>query len=226
MKWFVWLGMGMLALILCAGLLLTYWFPSDMVRQELEIRLSELLQGTVRIHSLSFNLLTGLEVSQLEFIKPSQPPLTLEHLTLDYSLLGLLKGTFTINEISIDHADVSLNLPELTKAAPEPPPPPPSEPAALPTLPVSINLETFKIIESDIQVVVSPDLTVNLTHLNLQSSAGVSSDDAYLTGTLQVEQLAVALQGKHIQLPLAMKFNTAIHLPTEHLDLKQLTIES
>ncbi|MDH4361699.1 MAG: hypothetical protein OEW33_13310, partial [Nitrospirota bacterium] len=177
-------------------------------------------------HSLSFNLLTGLQVSHLEFIKPNQPPLTLEHLTLDYSLLGLLKGTFTINEISIDHADVSLNLPELTKAAPEPPPPPPSEPAALPTLPVSIDLETFKIIESNIQVMVSSGLTVNLTHLNLQSSGAVSSDDAHLNGTLQVDQLAVALQGKHIQLPLVLKFDTAIHLPTQHLDLKQFTIES
>jgi len=226
LKGFVWLGMGMLALLLCAGLLLTYWFPSDMVRQELEVRLSELLQGTVRIHALSLNLLTGLQVSQLEFIKPSQPPLTLEHLTLDYSLLGLLKGTLTINEISIDHADVSLNLPELTKAAPEPTPPPPSEPATLPTLPVSIDLETFKIIESDIQVVVSSDLTVNLTHLNLQSSGAVSSDDAHLNGMLQVEQLALTLQGKHIQLPLVVKFDTAVHLPTQHLDLKQLTIES
>jgi len=225
-KGFVWLGVAILALLLCAGLLLTYWFPSDMVRQELEVRLSELLQGTVRIHSLSLNLLTGLQVSQLEFIKPSQPPLTLEHLTLDYSLLGLLKGTFTINEISIDQADVSLNLPELTKAAPEPTPLPPSEPAALPTLPVSIDLETFKIIESDIRVIVSPDLTVNITHLNLQSSGSVSSDDAHLNGILQVEQLALALQDKHIQLPLVVKFDTAIHLPTQHLDLKQLTIES
>jgi translocation and assembly module TamB len=228
-KWFVWLGVGMLALLLCAGLLLTYWFPSDMVRQELEIRLSELLQGTVRIHSLSFNLLTGLEVSQLEFTKPSQPPLTLEHLTLDYSLPGLLKGTFTIKEISIDRADVSLNLPELTEAAPVPTPPPPSEPAepaTLPTLPVSIDLETFKIIESNIHVVVSPELTVNLTRLNLQSSGGVSSDDAHLNATLQVEQLALALQGKHLELPLAVKFDAAIHLPSQHLELKQLTIES
>ncbi|MGB5052906.1 MAG: hypothetical protein WBO24_00770, partial [Nitrospirales bacterium] len=81
LKWFVWLGMSILALLLCAGLLLTYWFPSDMVRQELEIRLSELLQGTVRIQSLSFNLLTGVEVSQLELTKPGQIPLTFEHLT-------------------------------------------------------------------------------------------------------------------------------------------------
>ncbi|MDT3778539.1 hypothetical protein PJI16_13315 [Nitrospira sp. MA-1] len=226
LKWFVWLGIGILTLLLCAGLLLTYWFPSDMVRQELEIRLSELLQGTVRIQSLSFNLLTGLEVSQLELTKPGQTPLTFEHLTLDYSLLGLLKGTFTINEISIDHADISLNLPELTKATPEPPPPPPSEPATLPTLPVSINLETFRIIESDIQVTVSPDLAVNLTHLNLQSSGAISSDDALLNGTLRVDQVAVALQGKYIQLPLKITFDTAIHLPTQHLDLKQLTIES
>ncbi|GJL61084.1 MAG: hypothetical protein NPIRA03_39410 [Nitrospirales bacterium] len=216
----------MLTLLLCAGLLLTYWFPSDMVRQELEIRLSDLLQGTVRIQALSFNLLTGLQVSQLELTKPGQTPLTLEHLTLDYSLFGLLKGTFTINEISIDQADISLNFPQLTKAAPEPPPPPSSEPATLPTLPVSIDLETLKIIESNIQLVVSPDLTVNLTDLNLQSSGGVSRDDAHLNGALKVEKVAVAFQGKHIQLPLVVKFDTAIHLPTQHFNLKQLTIES
>ena len=73
---------------------------------------------------------------------------------------------------------------------------------------------------------VSPDLAVNLTNLNFQSSGGVSSDDAHLHGTLQVEQVAVAFQGKHIQLPLVVKFDTAIHLPTQHFDLKQLTIES
>lgn len=228
LKGFAWFGVIILVLLLCAGLLLTYWFPSDMVRKELEVRLSDLLQGTVRIQSLSFNLLTGLQVSQLEFTKPSQPPLTLEHLTLDYSLLGLLKGTFTINEISIDDADVSLNLPELTKAGQkeEPPPPPPSEPATLPTLPVSIDLETFKIRDSDIRVIVSPDMTVNLIKLNFQSSGGVSSEDAHLKGTLQVEQLALTLQGKHLQLPLVVKFDTAIHLPTQHLDLKHLTVES
>ncbi len=224
LKWLMWLGVGVLALLLCAGLLLTYWFPSNMVRQELEIRLSELLQGTVRIHSLSFNLVTGLQVSQLELIKPSQPPFTLEHLTLDYSLLGLLRGTFTINEISIDHAYLAINLPELMKPAQEPPPP--SEPTTLPTIPVSINLDTFQIIESDIQIVVSPDLAVHLTGLNFQSSGGVSSEVAHLDGRLAVEQLAVALQGKHIQLPLVMKFDTTIHLPSAYLDLKRLTIES
>ena len=73
---------------------------------------------------------------------------------------------------------------------------------------------------------VSPDLAVHLTRLNLQSSGGFSSDDAHLDGTLRVEQLAVALQGKDIQLPLVVKFDTTIHLPSQHLDLKQLTIES
>ena len=92
MKWVLWFGLGFACLILLLGLLLTYWFPSNVVRQELETRLSELLQGTVTIQTLSFNALTGLEANEVAFSKSEQPPLSLERLALDYSLLGVTHG--------------------------------------------------------------------------------------------------------------------------------------
>ena len=55
LKVFLWLGVGILVFLFCVGLLLTYWFPSNLVREELEVRLSEFLQSTVTIQSLSFN---------------------------------------------------------------------------------------------------------------------------------------------------------------------------
>ena len=67
-KWFVILSTVLVLGVLVTLLLfLTYFFPSDMVRQELEVRASEQLQGEVRITALSFNVLTGLELQQVEF---------------------------------------------------------------------------------------------------------------------------------------------------------------
>ncbi|MEX2492200.1 MAG: AsmA family protein [Nitrospirales bacterium] len=227
-KGFVWLAVGMLALLLCAGLLLTYWFPSNLVREELEVRLSELLQDTVTIQSLSFNALTGLNVGNLAFHKPDHPPLTLERLKLDYSLLGLLRGTFTINEVTVEGADISLNLPELTQAAPSEPPdtPPPAEPTRLPTFPISIDLDTLAIIDSHVQVTVSPDLQVELSNLNLLSSGAVSPEDANLKGQLTIDQVAMDFQGKHVHLPLDITFHTQIDLSRQHFNLQELTLAS
>jgi hypothetical protein len=70
----MWFTIDIFSLVIVVGLLLTYWFPSNVVREELEVRLSELLQGTVTIQSLSFNALTGLKVEDLEFRKSAQHP--------------------------------------------------------------------------------------------------------------------------------------------------------
>lgn len=222
MKWFFWLTLGLASLLLILGLLLTYWFPSNIVRQQLEVQLSEFLQGKVTIRSLSFNALTGLQVGDLEFRKADQPPLTLERLALDYSLLGLLKGTLTINKIAIEQANISLNLPELIKDRPqEPVSPPPTE-----LFPISINLSTLIIRDSQVHVIVSPDLQAILSNINLQSSGMVSPQNANLKGQLTIGQLALNFQGKHAQLPLKITFNTQFNLPKQHLNLEELTLVS
>jgi len=224
MKWFFWLALGLASLLLILGLLLTYWFPSNIVRQQLEVQLSELLQGTVTIQSLSFNALTGLQVGDLEFHKPDQPPLTFERLTLDYSLLGLLKGTFTINEIAIEQANISLNLPELTQGPPSEEPFSPAE--FLSSFPITIDLDTFVILDSHLHVIVTPDLQVTLSNINLQSSGSISSTETNLKGKLTLGQLALDFQGKHAQLPLEISFNTQLDLPAKQLNLEELTLVS
>jgi len=228
MKWILWLTLGLASLLLIIGLLLTYWFPSDMVRQELEVRLSELLQGPVTIRSLEFNALTGLNVADLEFRQSGQPPLTVERLALDYSLLGLVTGTFTINEVAIEQANISLNLPALTKTQPleEPVSPPPAEPPSLPTFPLSIDLNSLAIVDSYVDVIVSPDLHVAVSTINLQSSGAILPEEANMEGQLTIDQLALDFQGKHVELPLAIMFHTHIDLAKQHLNLEELTLAS
>ena len=236
-KWFVILSsvlvIGVLATVL---LLLTYFFPSDMVRQELEVRASEQLQGEVRITSLSFNVLTGLELQQVEFLKQDKSLLKFKRLNLDYSLLGLINGKLQINEVLVDQADIQLNLPELAamgseKEVPPAPPPPPqpspsAEETALPVLPVEVDLKAFAVNQSNLNLVVSSTLAVDLTNINLDVSGSVTQEEVDLDGSLKIDDLAMALEGQHIRLPLELIFSLAANLPDQQLTLQQFTVQS
>ena len=165
---------------------------------------------------------------QVEFSQPGQPPLTLDRLTLDYSLLGLFTGTLTINEVSLNGANISLNLSELTQGSSQevPPTPTPSEPPTLPAMPISIALDTLAITDTNIDVIVSQDLLVNLQQFNFRSVGALNKETAYLTGTLDVQELGLTFQNKQLQLPLGVAFDMHIDFPTQHLALKYLSIES
>ncbi len=120
LRWLAILGGGLLLLVFCPTLLLTYWFPSELVRPELEAQLSTLLEGVVRIRSLSFNLLTGLELTDVEFTRQQEPLVKLGGLTLDYSLRELLQQRLRVKDIRIEGVTVSLNLPGI-QVVPAPP---------------------------------------------------------------------------------------------------------
>jgi hypothetical protein len=236
-KWFVILSsvlvIGVLATLL---LLLTYFFPSDMVRQELEVRASEQLQGEVRITSLSFNVLTGLELQEVEFLKQDKSILKFKRLNLNYSLFGLINGKLQINEVLVDQADIQLNLPELAAMGPEeevpPAPPPPPQPApspeepTLPGLPVEVDLKAFAVNQSNLNLVVSPTLAVDLTNINLDVSGGVTQEEVDLEGSLKIDDIAMALEDQHIRLPLELIFSLAANLPDQQLAIQQLTVQS
>ncbi|MGE3939877.1 MAG: hypothetical protein AB7F90_14505, partial [Nitrospirales bacterium] len=227
MKWLLWLGAGILILFLGAGMLLTYWFPSDMVRQELEARLSVLLKGTVRIEALSFNLLNGLHIRRSQYLREGHPPLKVDKLQLDYSLWNLLQGTLRINEVAIEGADLVLNLPELSQgAAPEEPVSPPADQPLIPVLPVTVDVHTLKIINTHVAVMVSPDLQVRLTDLNFTSSGGISPDIANLRGSVDIKGIDLTWQNKNLRFPLMVSFDTSVHLPSEKIEIAKLTVQS
>ena len=159
-----------------------------------------------------------------------------KRLNLDYSLFGLINGKLHINEVLVDQAHIQLNLPELTamgtgeKAPPAPEPPPQPAPSpeetALPALPVEVDLKALAVKQSNLSLVVSPTLAVDLRNINLDVSASVTQEDVALDGSLKIDDLALALEDHHIQLPLELIFSLSANLPDQQLALQQLTVQS
>ena len=189
-----------------------------------------MLQGTVQIDSLSFNLLTGLELKKVAYSQRNKQLLQFERLNLDYSLFELLRGKLQINEIAIEQAHASLNIPEITAASSteEQPPSPPlaEEPAVIPPIPVSVNLESFAIRHSNIDLLLTPTLAVEFKAFNIDISGKINETEAALDGNLQVVNIALDVENKQIQLPLDMSFSLSSNLADQQLDLHQLMIKS
>ena len=229
MKWLAVLGTLVLVLLLCVALLLTYWFPSELVRGELEVRLSDMLDGTVRIQSLSFNLLSGLSLHHVEFQQGPQPMLELDRLVLDYSLFGLLQQKLQINEVRIEGADLFLNVAELQAgedSSDVEPIPPPSGPSALPPIPLTLDLEALVISRTNIEVLVSPELALMVRDLNLDVSGGVAHDVVQLKGDIAVAQISVDLEEEQLRFPLGLGFDVNADLPAQYLTLHNVTLTS
>ena len=227
-KWGIILGSVCVILLIVLSLLLTYFFPSDFVRKELETQGSELLQGTVRIDSLAFNLLTGLELKKVDFSQQDRQILQFARLNLDYSILELLRGKLQINEIVIEQADASLNLPEIAAAqtTEEARPPLAEEPTVIPPIPVSINLQSLAIRDSNIDLIVTSTLAVELKAFTIDISGKVNEYEAALDGHLQVENINLNLEDKQIHLPLAMSFSMTSNLSDQQLIVQELMIQS
>lgn len=229
LKWLGVLASLVLVLVVCVALMLTYWFPSELVREELEVRLSDMLDGTVRIRGLSFNLLHGLSLQHVEFQQGPQPMLELDRLVLDYSLLGLLQQKLTINEVRIDGADLFLNLAELQAISTGPesePTPAQSDFSGLPPIPLTLALESLIISRTNIELDVSPELTVTLRDLNVKLSGGIENDLVQLKGDIEVAQVGVDLEEKQLRFPLGLSFDVTADLPRQHLELAHVTVTS
>ena len=229
-RWLSLIGGIIIALILILALLLTYFFPSELVRKKLEVTLSNTLEASVRIDTLSFNLLTGLELERVTIHKQAVPLIQFDRLNLDYRLLALLKREIQINEILIDNANISLNLEKLGKATQtESNPtslPPASEPSKLPVFPLSINLERFEIAHATIQLTVNPTLHVGLTDLNVNVAALLTDKTAALSGSLKIQDMRVNVDKKNLQLPVDLDFALQANLDNQRIRLHHLTLQS
>jgi len=228
LKYVVMVGAGVFLLLLGVGLLLTVFFPSDLVRKELEVRLSDMVQGTVRIKFLSFNLVTGLELTGVHVSKNDQTLLALETLILDYRFWDLLQQRLTVNEIRLDGAEISLDLPQLraSRAQIESTPKPEASAAEIPPIPVAIDLQSLVVSGANLSVVVSSGLTVRLHDLNIGIAAGLSGDVAKLDGFVRIAQVEVASAGKNLHLPSNLNFTLSANLATQSLHVDAFTMTS
>ncbi|MCZ6799330.1 MAG: AsmA family protein [Nitrospirae bacterium] len=216
------------------ALFLTYLFPAEVVKQELETRGSEILQGTVQIDSLSFNILTGLELRNVDFQKNNQSLLTLKRLNFDYNLLALFQQRVKINEISIEGAQVSLNLEDFQGSTVEPEPdeeeiPPLSisdKSPELPPIPISLELDAFIISRSHVTVIVNPTMSAIVRDFNLEISGGITETQAELEGAMQIVDIALDMDGKKVRFPLSSTFVIRADLQNHHLHIEDLSLGS
>ncbi len=221
-----------IVVVLLASLLifLRYFFPSDLVRAELERVLSRTLQGTVRIESLIVDPFSGLETRHVEVVRQNHPLLRLETMTLRYRLRDLLRNKLVVHEIALTNADVSVDLLDFAPAdrgaqpAPSPPPAPPST-APIPAVPVSLDLEKLTIRHSNVRLAVTRDLFVAVSNMDLTAAARVDASNAALSGSLAIEQVDLRSGEKTLQVPLALDFSVLADLANQDLTLESLTME-
>jgi hypothetical protein len=93
--------------IASAGLILEYYFPADEVREIVEEQVTQKLQLPLRIQKLGFSLLSGMQLDNVTLGSSSNPVAHVKQVVLDYDLTQLLLGKLVINQILIDHPQLT-----------------------------------------------------------------------------------------------------------------------
>ncbi|RMH08107.1 MAG: hypothetical protein D6704_03825 [Nitrospirae bacterium] len=227
-------GVGIfLGLLGALVLMLTIWFPAELVRPELESQLAHLVNGTVRIQALSFNLFSGLTLEKVEIHQAGQPLVRLERLGLDYRLLDLFRQQLTVHEVRLDRAQISIDLtrlpPDLSEqqpplagdGSPEMPPPP-----TMPVIPVTLALDAFVVKQSSLALTVSPGQIVRVHGANVTMAATVTEQDATLTGVVEIGRVQVDWDGRRVQLPCRLEVDVDVDLARQVVTIRTLALES
>ncbi|MCP9447933.1 MAG: hypothetical protein NNA22_10245 [Nitrospira sp.] len=215
-------------LILVAGAVaaIRLFFPVDQIRKQLEHTLSRQLQGTVRIAALEWDLLHGLGLGNVEIERDGARLARFDRLSLRYRLLPLLHGTLAVDEVALTRADIFVDLARFPVPSQAEPPPRRDEPVALPTLPLSLNVESIRLEHTHITVVGHDDLRVALRDVNLTSRLHAGPKTADLSGILEIADIEALLNQHQWRLPLHLAFALSVDLPAERLILERAEIRS
>ncbi|MCS6896414.1 MAG: AsmA family protein, partial [Nitrospira sp.] len=219
---------GLVFLIMLTGAVaaVRFFLPTDEIRRQLEHTLSEQLQGTVRIAALEWSPLSGIRLNGIEIERDGSRLVRLDRLSLRYHLLSLLRGTLTINELALTQAEVLLDLVRFSAPSKAEPIPHQGEPIILPTLPISIGIESIRIERSLVHVVGHHDLRLTLHDVNLTARLQAGPKTAALSGILDVAGVETLLNRQERRLPLHLAFALSIDVLAERLTLERLDIRS
>lgn len=94
-------------LIASVGLVLEYYFPADRVKEFVEGQVTQKLQLPLNIQKLGFSLLSGMQLDNVTLGASSNPVVRVKKVALDYDLTQLLQGKLVINQILIDHPQLT-----------------------------------------------------------------------------------------------------------------------
>ena len=218
---------GVLILVLVGTLLaVRYLFPAEEVRRELEQILSQQLQGHVRIASLEWDLLSGIQLGAVEMERDGARLARFDGLALRYDLRHLLRGKLSINELRLTRAEVFLDLTRVSVKSEMEPDARPQTPITLPTLPLTVGIETVRIEDSHIGVIGKDGLRVTLHDIDLTAGLGAGPQEADVSGVLDVADVEILLSKQQWKLPLHLEFGLAVDFPAERLVIKHLEIRS
>lgn len=213
-------------LIILAGTVaaIRFFFPADQIRKQLERTLSEHLQGTVRIAVLEWDLLHGIRLSHVEIERDGSRLAQFDRLSLRYRLLPLLHGTVAVDELALIQADIFVDLALFPAPSQAEPPPRRDEPVVLPTLPLSVNIESIRIEHSHVTVVGHDDLRLTLRDVTLTSRLRAGPKTADLSGTLDIADIEAFVSQHRWRLPLHLAFTLSVDFPMERLVLERVEI--
>ena len=230
-----------IVLVVGAGVILTYYFPSERIKPIAEEEMTRILKIPVSMDSLDLSLLNGLQITRLTLGKEN-PLFTVKDLTLDYDLTQLLQGRFVINKAVI--IDPKFNLlavdgiwnfqPLLDLAesgAVEEPAPPAKEFEGLPAVPMAVDLMEFGIRNIEINLNQDGHTQGRLQGLSVEARAKLDRNetDLWLQSTFVPPSEGehnlefVSSQGKDIDIKTLALMN--VEVSTQDLDHVRLTAD-
>lgn len=176
-----------LILLVGAGIILSYYFPSERIRPIAEKELTRLLKIPVSIETLDFSLLHGLNVSRLTLGKEN-PILSVQNIVLDYDLTQLMQGRFIINKVNVNTPELNLvsvdgvwNFQPLLELGKPPkssePAPADKKSAGLPPLPIAVNLKEFAVRDIQVNLDMDGETKSRLQGLSLKAHGKIEREE-------------------------------------------------
>jgi len=227
---FIFLTYGFLffiVLLVGAGVVLTYYFPSERLRPIAEKELTKYLKVPVSIGSLDLSILHGVNISRLT-LGEQKPIFDVQNITLDYDLTQLMLGRLVINKVIVQEPKLNLisvngvwNFqPLLDLRSSEEPPPAAKKSEGLPMIPFAVDLRKFAIRNIQINLDMDGEMKSRLEGLSLEARGKVNSEG--IDVSLQMI-MAPPAEGEH-NLEFFSSQGKGIDVKTLfHLDMKVST---
>jgi hypothetical protein len=94
-------------LIMSVGLVLEFFFPAERFRLLAEDQISQQLKLPLTIKKISFSLLSGIQVDDITLGSAIRPLAHIKQIILNYDLTQLLQGKLVINQVLLDHPQLT-----------------------------------------------------------------------------------------------------------------------
>ena len=179
----IYLVLFFLLLIVSAGIVLEYFFPAEEVRAIAERTLSKKLKLPLKIQKIGFSLLSGMRIDGVTLGSASQPLAHVKKVILDYDLAQLLQGKLVINQILVDHPQltaVSKNgvwnfQPLMDLIKPNPPAAVKDKPKTLPAFPLAqVDIKELTIRKASARLDQDGKLSAHIDGLSLEARGKAS----------------------------------------------------